>query len=64
MSFSPLISHFRIYFVPPAAAKEKKELVGTPHTPAKDCVLCTPVSFVACDGEWKRSFSGGRFCIL
>src|SRR5438046_3572642 len=58
MSFSPLISHFRIYFVPPAAAKEKKELVGTPHTPAKDCVLCTPVSYVACGGEMGKRICG------
>ena len=25
--------------------------MGTPHTPAKDSVLCTPVSCVACGGE-------------
>ena len=38
--------------------------MGTPHTSAKDSVLCTPVSFVACDSEMvKKSFSGVRWCI-
>src|SRR6266566_8795350 len=27
--------------------KGKRSFSGTPRTPAKDCVLCTPVSFVA-----------------
>jgi hypothetical protein len=26
--------------------KEKKSFVGTPHTPAKDFVLCTPLRFL------------------
>ena len=29
-------------FLLPAAAKVKGNFVGTPHTPAKDFVLCTP----------------------
>jgi len=34
-------------FTPHAAAKKmiKKNFSGTPRTPAKDCVLCTPVYF-------------------
>src|SRR5438270_9818421 len=32
----------RFFGVPPAAASEEKEKLGTPQTPAKDCVLCTP----------------------
>jgi len=30
-------------FLPPGAAREKKNFSGTPRTPAEDYVLCTSV---------------------
>jgi hypothetical protein len=29
-------------FLAACGGENKKNFVGTPHTPAKDCVLCTP----------------------
>jgi hypothetical protein len=29
-------------FLAACGGENKKNVVGTPHTPAKDCVLCTP----------------------
>ena len=35
---------------------DKRSFSGTPRTPAKDCVLCTPVSFCL---RWHREFFEG-----
>jgi hypothetical protein len=36
----------------------KEEFFGDTRTPARDVVLCTPVSYVACGGERKKEFFG------
>jgi hypothetical protein len=40
------------------AAKKKREFSGTPRTPAKDCVLCTPELFVSTASEEGKGISG------
>jgi len=42
-SYGLVISFLRVYYLPPAAAKGKRDFLGTPQTPAKNAVLCTPV---------------------
>jgi hypothetical protein len=58
-SFDSVNSFFRVYYLPPAAAKEKKNLCGHPtprqRTPSSALLLCL---YVVDGSEWKKGGFG------